>query len=195
MASVSCTFSPQSWVFSLAGGFILLFLGLLLFIEPGVSLRLALYSLGALALVIAVIFLVVAATLSRGGGWPFLLPLGIGILMLLVAFAAFAWPGLLGGILATIAGAVFVVGGLGIAISGFFSLEPPGRRALLVLAGAGLLATGLLVIFRSEMTAILITRVVGVFLICPGTFLLARALHAWWRERHTLPTDGLIVRR
>jgi len=185
----------RSWPYCLAAGIIVTFLGLLLLLEPVVSLRLALYSLGALAVVVAAIFLAIAALLSRSGGLPFFLPLVIGVMMIGVALAAFFWPGVFGGILATIAGAVLIVGGLGTALSGLFSPSPASRKVLFVLSGTIILAVGLLVVLRSELVALVITRIVGAILLCLGLLLLAQALYTWLAERRATPEwTGITLR-
>jgi len=195
MAAFFCTISPRSWPYCLAAGIIITFLGLLLLLEPGVSLRLALYSLGALAVVVAAIFLAIAASLSRGGGLSFSLPLAIGVMMIVVALAAFFWPGVLGGILATIAGAVLIVGGLGTALSGLFSHSPASRKVFFVLSGTIILAIGLLVMLRSELIALVITRIVGAILLCLGLLFLVQALYVWWVERRATPEwTGITLR-
>jgi len=195
MAAFFCTISPRSWPYCLAAGIIITFLGLLLLLEPGVSLRLALYSLGALAVVVAAIFLAIAALLSRSGGLPFFLPLVIGVMMIGVALAAFFWPGVFGGILATIAGAVLIVGGLGTALSGLFSPSPASRKVVFVLSGTIILAVGLLVVLRSELIALIITRIVGAILLCLGLLLLAQALYTWLAERRATPEwTGITLR-
>jgi uncharacterized membrane protein HdeD (DUF308 family) len=176
-------------------GIIITFLGLILLLEPGVSLRLALYSLGVLAVVVAAIFLAIAASLSRGGGLPFFLPLAIGVMMIGVALAAFFWPGVLGGILAPIEGAVLIVGGLGTALSGLFSSSPASRKVFFVLSGAIILAIGLLVVMRSELIALIITRIVGAIFLCLGLLLLAQAIYVWWVERRATPeSTGISLR-
>jgi uncharacterized membrane protein HdeD (DUF308 family) len=171
----------------LAGGILAVFVGLLLFLEPALSLRLMLYSLGALAVIVAVISLAAAAFLSRGGGLPFGVALVLGILMLGVAFIAFSNPDLLGGILATLAGAILIVGGLGIAVSGVFSLHPVTRKLAQVAGGGALLAIGLLLVFRSGLAATLLARVIGIFILALGCVLLALAVLGWLKDRRSLP--------
>lgn len=187
---VVCSFSPppRSWPSFLAGGILAVFLGLLLLLEPALSLRLMLYSLGALAVIVAVISLAAAVFLSRGGGWPFGVTLVLGILMLGVVFIAFSKPNLLGGILATLAGAVLIVGGLGIAVSGAFSLHSSARKLAQVAGGGVLLATGLLLVFRSDMAATLIARAIGILVLVLGGILLALAVLGWLKGRRS-PAD------
>ncbi|MCQ8894189.1 MAG: DUF308 domain-containing protein [Methanolinea sp.] len=183
----SFTCPPRSWPSLFAVGILAVFLGLLLFLEPALSLRLVLYSIGALAVIVAVISLAAAAFLSRGGGWPFGVTLVFGILMLFVAFIAFSNPDLLGGILATLAGAILIVGGLGVAITGAFSLHPPARKFAQVTGGGGLLAIGLLLVFRSGLAVTLIVRVIGIFILALGGVLLAVAVLGWLKDRRSPP--------
>ncbi|MDH7510779.1 MAG: DUF308 domain-containing protein [Methanolinea sp.] len=187
MVVFSWSCPPRSWPSFLAGGILAVFLGLLLFLEPALSLRLILYSLGALAVIVALISLAAAVFLSRGGGWPFGVTLVFGLLMLGVAFVAFSKPDLLGGILATLAGAVLIVGGLAIAVSGAFSLSPPARRLAQVAGGGALLATGLLLVFRSGIAATLIARAIGILVLIFGGILLALAVLGWLKDRRSPP--------
>ncbi len=186
---VVCSFSSpaRSWPSFLAGGIPAVFLGLLLFLEPALSLRLVLYSLGALAVIVGIIFLAAAVFLSRGGGWPFGVTLVFGLLMLGIAFIAFSNPGLLGGVLATLAGAVLVVWGLAIAVSGAFSLPSFARKLGQVAGGGVLLATGLLLVFRSGLAATLIARAIGIFVLVFGVILLALAVLGWLKDRRSPP--------
>jgi uncharacterized membrane protein HdeD (DUF308 family) len=187
MVVFSWSCPPRSWPSFLAGGILAVFLGLLLFLEPALSLRLMLYSLGALAVIVGIIFLAAAVFLSRGGGWPFGVTLVFGLLMLGIAFIAFSNPGLLGGVLATLAGAVLVVGGLAIAVSGAFSLQSFARKLAQVAGGGVLLATGLLLVFRSGLAATLIARAIGILVLVFGVILLALAVLGWLKDRPSPP--------
>lgn len=183
----SCTCLPRSWQPFLVGGILAVFLGILLFLEPALSLRLMLYSLGALAVLVAVISLAAAAFLSRGGGWPFGVALVFGILMLVVAFVAFSNPGLLGGILATLAGALLIVGGLAIAVSGAFSFHSLAGKLAHVAGGGALLAIGLLLVFGSGLAATFIVRATGFLILALGGVLLVQAILGWLKERRSPP--------
>lgn len=176
-----------SWTRSLAGGMLLLFTGLLLVLEPALSLTLALYSLGVVSLIVALLCLAVAAFLSRGGGLPFFLPLSLGVTLLVTSIMAFVSPAVLGGVIATIAGALFVVGGLGLAVSGAFSAASVRRRAISILLGIFLFAVGLLMIFDPGTTFPIAVRTAGGVFVCLGVVLIVDAVTAWVRERRAGP--------
>ncbi|MDI9632811.1 MAG: hypothetical protein QFX32_01980 [Methanolinea sp.] len=190
-----CTRVSGSWLRSLTAGMLLLLVGLLLVLEPALSLTLALYSLGIVSLLVALLCLAVAALLSRGGGLPFFFPLSLGLLLLAVSIVAFVSPGILGGVIATLAGAILVLVGLGLAATAAFSAASPGRRALSILLGISFLAAGILAILDPRSVSFVAARIAGVVTAGIGLLLVAGAISAWWRERHAGPgTTDLATR-
>ncbi len=196
--SDACVFTTtRSWTSSLFAGVVALFLGALLFLEPALTIRLLLYSLGIIAVVVAVLLFAGAAFFSRGGGPVVPLLLVIGILVLALGVLAFLKPDLVGGFLAVIAAALLIVGGLGMAVTGAFQGPAFAGRALSVIGGVLLAILGFLFLFHTGFTATLVVRLVGIFLLGAGAVFLAGALLRWWRERGCGPEwiDAEVVKR
>jgi hypothetical protein len=182
---VMCT--TKSWKYPLAAGTLSILLGVLLFLEPALSLRLFLYSLGIIAVVIAAVILAGAAFFSRGSGPLAPLLLVIGILVLAMGVTAFINPGLLGGVMAVIAAAVLIVGGLGMACTGVFQGETLPRRLLMALGGIILAILGFMVLFHTAFTTVLIVRLFGLFFLVAGVVSVAGAVVLWWQGRSCQP--------
>ncbi len=190
-----CT--TRSWQHPLATGIISVLLGILFVTEPALTLRIALYSLGILALAAGVLFITGAVFFSRGSGPLMPLLLAMGIFALVVALLAFLQPDLLGGVLAIIAAAVLIIGGLIMAATGLFQGVTAVRKALMVLGGFVLVILGLLFVFHAGMTATLILQMLGLFLLAAGMVLVAAAVVLYWQEQKHEPEyiDAEIVQK
>ena len=196
--SDACVFATtRSWTSSLFAGVVALFLGALLFLEPALTIRLLLYSLGIIAVGVAVLLFAGAAFFSRGGGPVVPLLLVIGILVLALGILAFLKPDLVGGFLAVIAAALLIVGGLGIAVTGVFQGPTFAGRVLSVIGGLLLAILGFLFLFHTGVTATLVVRLVGIFLFGAGAVFLAGAFLWWWRGRGCGPEwiDAEVAKR
>ncbi|OPX70877.1 MAG: hypothetical protein A4E37_00029 [Methanoregulaceae archaeon PtaB.Bin056] len=187
MADVCVLAAPRSWAYLFAVGICAILIGAFLFLEPALTIRLLLYSLGIIAVVVAVLFLAGAAFFSRGGGPAFPVLLVIGILVLALGILAFLKPDLVGGFLAVIAAALLIVGGLGMAVTGLFQGTASAGRVLSVVGGSLLAILGFLFLFHATFTASFVVRLVGVFLMGSGVVSLAGSLIRWWRQRSDGP--------
>jgi len=190
-----CT--TRSWKYPLAAGIFGILLGLFLFLEPALSLKIIFYSFGIIALVVALVILAGAVFFSRGSGPLSPVLLVIGILVLVIGVMAFLNPNLLGGVLAAIAAAVLIVGGLGMTFTGLFQAESILRKVPMVLGGLILVILGILFLFHSGFTAALIIRLLGFFFLVAGIVSVAGAVVLWWQERHCTPDyiDAQIVEK
>ncbi|OPX73273.1 MAG: hypothetical protein A4E39_01152 [Methanoregulaceae archaeon PtaB.Bin152] len=179
--------APRSWAYLFAMGVLGVFIGALLFLEPALAIRLLVYSLGIVAVVVAVLFFAGAAFFSRGGGPLVPLLLAIGALVLAIGVLALLNPGLVGGFVAVIAAALLIVGGLGMAGTAVFQRASLAGRVLSAGGGVLLAVLGLLFLFHAAFTASLVVRLVGIFLMAAGVVSLAGSLVRWWRERRAQP--------
>jgi len=177
----------RSWAYLFAMGVLGVFFGALLFLEPALMIRLLVYSLGIVAVVVAVLFFAGAAFFSRGGGPLVPLLLVLGVLVLAIGVLAFLNPGLFGGFVAVIAAALLIVGGLGMAGTAVFQRASVAGRVLSAGGGILLAVLGLLFLFHAAFTASLVVRLVGIFLMAAGVVSLAGSLGRWWRERRAQP--------
>jgi len=189
--------TTRSWTSSLFAGAVAILLGVLLILEPALTIRLLLYSLGIVAVVVAILFFAGVAFFSRGGGPLVPLLLVIGVLVLALGVLAFLKPDLVGGFLAVIAAAFLIVGGLGVAFTGVFQRSGFAARALSLLGGALLTILGLLFLFHTGFTATVVVRLVGVFFLGAGVVFLVGSVLQWWRERRHGPLyiDAELVER
>lgn len=187
MADVCVVAAPRSWAYLFATGTLAILIGALLFLEPALIIRLLLYSLGIVAVVLAVLIFAGAAFFSRGGGPLVPLLVVIGVLVLAIGVLAFLNPDLVGGFMAVIAAALLIVGGLGMAGTAVFQRASFAERVLAVLGGAVLAVLGLLFLFHAAFTASLVVRLVGIFLMGAGVVSLGGSLIRWWRQRGSRP--------
>lgn len=195
MVSYCATSANPSWKHTLAGGIISIIVGLILYVEPALSLRILIYFFGIIALIIAVVLLAAAAFFSRGSGPLTPVLLIIGLFFLVAGALAFWKPEVIGGFLSVIASAVLIIVGLGMAATGLFQGESTVRKILTIAGGIALALLGILAIFHAGFTSILITRILGVLFIGGGLVSLAGAFMFRRREEKNDPgyIDATIV--
>jgi uncharacterized membrane protein HdeD (DUF308 family) len=195
MVSYCATSAKPSWKHTLAGGIISIVVGLILYFEPALSLRIILYFFGIIAIIIAIVLLAAAAFFSRGSGPLTPVLLIIGLFFLVVGALAFWKPEVIGGFLSVIASAVLIIVGLGMAATGMFQGESVTRKILIIAGGIALALLGILAIFHADFTSILIIRLLGVFFIAGGLVSIAGAFIFRRREEKTDPgyIDATIV--
>lgn len=175
MVSYCATSANPSWKHTLAGGIISIIAGLILFLEPALSLRFLLFFFGIIAIIIALVLLAAAAFFSRGSGPLTPVLLIIGLFFLVAGALAFWKPEVIGGVLSVIASAVLIIVGLAMAATGLFQGESILRKILTIGGGIALALLGILAIFHAGFTSILIVRLLGVFFIAGGLVSIAGA--------------------
>lgn len=187
--------TAQSWKYTLAAGIIGVIAGLILFLEPALSLRLLIYFFGIIVLIIALVLLAAAAFFSRGSGPLTPVLLIIGLFFLVVGVLAFWKPDLIAGFISVIAGIILIIAGLGMAWTGIVQNESVPRKILLAVGGIVLALLGILSFIQSGFTSHLIIRLLGIFVIVAGLISLAGAFFLWRQEKKRAPEyiDATIV--
>lgn len=186
MVSFFIMSTTRSWHYVLAAGIIAILSGALMLLDPGLTLRLSLYFVGAVALVVALVMFLIAFSSGKGGSAT-ALALASGVLFLIVAFTAFFRPAIIGGFLTVIAAAVLIIAGLGIASAGLFGGGQVLQRVIAIPGGAILAVLGLLLIYHGDITVILIVRLLGLLVLGAGILSLAWAFILRIRGRNNRP--------
>jgi uncharacterized membrane protein HdeD (DUF308 family) len=161
-----CT--TRSWKLPFALGITGIILGSLIFLEPVQSLRVLIYLIGAIALLIGIVLLVIAWTVSRAGSPFALVPLLIGVLVLALGVSSFLYPDLVGTFIAVIIAALCIIAGLGAALTGGLQNGPVLRRAAISIGGIALAALGIAILLYPDLTTAGIMRILGGFMVIAG---------------------------
>lgn len=195
MAAYSDMTTTQSWKYTLAAGIIGVIAGLILFLEPALSLRLLIYFFGIIVLIIALVLLAAAAFFSRGSGPLTPVLLIIGLFFLVVGVLAFWKPDLIAGFVSVIAGIILIIAGLGMAWTGIVQKESVPRKILLAVGGIVLALLGISSFIQGGFPSHLIIRLLGVFVIVAGLVSLVGAFFLWRQEKKRVPEyiDATIV--
>lgn len=181
---------PGSWKPLLVTGIIFLFLGGILFVFPGESLRIAIFLAGVLAFMAGIGLFIGAWILSRSGGMLFVVPLILGICAVLLGAVSFTDPGTIGAFAAVLLGILMVVAGLSGTISAVFHPGSGIRRLVSAAGGVVLAALGVLILLSPRLSGLVIVRIIGGVMIAVGVIALAGSVMLAIRERSCAPLPG-----
>ena len=158
----------SSWI-GFRGAVAVIF-GILLLIDPGISLAALVLTFGAVAFVdgVAVLVAAIADKTVSGRGWMIL----HGILSIATGIVVVVWPDISALALLYVIGSWAIVIGLLQIASAFELLLDGGDRALLVLSGLVSIAFGVIMWIRPGAGALALITLIAAFAIVTGTTLL-----------------------
>jgi uncharacterized membrane protein HdeD (DUF308 family) len=183
MVSYCLLCSTQSWKLPLGLGIAAILLGSLLLLYPSQALLVLIYLVGAVAILIGIVFLFIAWMVFRAGSPFALLPLALGIVVFALGAAAFIYPVVVGAFIAIIIAALCIIAGLGGAFTGGVQKGPLLRRAAISIGGIALAALGVAILLYPELTTTGIMQILGAFILIAGVVSLIGSVILWIRMR------------
>ncbi|MBP1929815.1 uncharacterized membrane protein HdeD (DUF308 family) [Methanolinea mesophila] len=182
-----CT--TRSWKTPLALGMCGIILGGLLFLFPSQALRVLIYLTGAIAVLIGIVLLFIAWTISRSGSPFALIPLLIGLLVIILGVFALLYPNVAGTFIAVIIAALCIIAGLGGAFTGGIQNGPILRRIAITVGGIALAALGVAILLYPDLTTAGIVKILGIFIFIAGIVSLAGSVVLRARIRRCAPRE------
>jgi uncharacterized membrane protein HdeD (DUF308 family) len=183
MVSYCLLCTTGSWKGPLVLGIVGILLGSLFFLYPSQVLRILIYLIGTIAILIGMVLLFIAWTISRAGS-PFgLIPLIVGVIVFVLGVSSFLYPELVGTFIAVVLAILCLIVGLGGAFTGASQNGPLLRRLAIGTGGIALAVLGVAILLYPELTTTAIVQILGAFIFIAGVASLAGSAILWIRRR------------
>jgi len=187
MASYCLLCTTRSWKPPLVLGIVGILLGSLIVLYPSQALRVLIYLMGTIAILIGIVLLFIAWTVSRAGSPFALLPLIFGVVVFILGVSSFLYPELVATFLVVIIAILCLIVGLGGVFTGASRNGPLLRRAVIGIGGIALAALGVAILLYPELTTTAILQILGAFIFIAGVASLAGSAILGIRRRSCGP--------
>jgi uncharacterized membrane protein HdeD (DUF308 family) len=187
MVSYCLLCTTRSWKLPLALGIAGVILGSLLFLFPTEALLVLIYLTGFIAVLVGIVLMFIAWTISRAGSPVALVPLLFGVFVMVLGAATFLYPDVVGTFIAIIIAALCIIAGLGAAFTGGTQRGPVPRRVAITLGGVALAVLGVAILLYPDLTTAGIVQILGIFLFIAGVCSIVGSAVLWLKIRSCAP--------